>query len=140
MPMGVIDEPFLGPLTIALDAGIGEDDLACSYCKLNVVTVHFDQRRDALAVAAAWSTGQPEKGTCSWAVMAPAVLAKFNRDFNDRRYPELIDHDLITIDEAAAELITEAATLKRAAKKKRLTLLDGFCDMYLRRSDLLPAA
>jgi hypothetical protein len=136
MPKGVIDDPYLHPLGIALEAaiGVGDPTTACRYCHLSEVTVHEKSSEKAAALSTVWATTL-QKATWGWTVGAPAALAKFDRDFSRHLYPELIDHDLVPIEEAAKEMKIEVARLEQDIKQKLLPSVEGLCDTFVRRSD-----
>jgi hypothetical protein len=102
LPKGVVDDPFECPLGRALEGGIGQNGCTC-YCP--EVTAHFDRRPPAVALKAAYGTSV-RRGLGSWAVRLPEELARarFNHEFNARAFPDLIDRDCLTIEEAARRL------------------------------------
>lgn len=95
-----MDDPFECPLGRALEGGIGQNGCTC-YCP--EVTVHFDGRPPAVALKAAYGTSV-RRGLGSWTVTLPEELARFNHEFNARPFPQLIDSDCLTIEEAARRL------------------------------------
>jgi hypothetical protein len=97
---GILDDPFECPLGRAVEAGIGENECTC-YCP--EVTAHFDRPKPARALKTAYETSV-RRGLASWAVRLPWELARFNHEFNARAFPDLIDSDCLTIEEAARRL------------------------------------
>ncbi len=137
MPTGLLDSPDQNPITRALgaDFGLGNDGNACQYCGLNQgMAIETGDGKTARLLARTFETGLEEDAKTR--VRLPRVLAVFAKEFETQCWPELVDHDLATVADAARELGCKAATIEDLLESGLLEAKDSCYERLISISEL----
>jgi hypothetical protein len=139
MPRGLLDSPDQNPITRALEADVslGHDGDACEYCGIyRGASLRADAPKTARLLARAFGTGIDKDLKSGASVRLPLVLAAFAKDFEAQRWPELVDHDLVTVGDAARQLGCKAATIEDLVEAGLLEAKESCYEPVISISDL----